>query len=227
MAEKGTIGDAIDAAAPAIDVLRGQHKQLIQMLVDLDKLGSVGTRVVNETKDDLVAELRHLEPVLRKLADTGDSLVPGLVAVASYPFPIEAADVIHGDFANVVFKMQIKLTPVSEGGLLPTTLNDLVTLCRGTPLAPICAPASGAVDQLCTLLGSLPLCKQTAAADVSAALRRVERESGTGPTKDAAAGPPPTGFVPSAPTVAPDIVGGLDPSLVQRLIGGLLGGGSR
>jgi phospholipid/cholesterol/gamma-HCH transport system substrate-binding protein len=159
VSEKETIGKAIDAAGPAIKVLRDQHDQLVGMLTELDKLGVVGTRVVNETKDDLIAELRHLEPVLRNLSDTGDSLVPGLVTASSYPFPIDAADVIKGDFANVVFSMQIKLTPVSEGGLLPTTLDEVVTLCRGLPTAPICSLASGVFDPLCGLLPLLPLCE--------------------------------------------------------------------
>ncbi len=159
VSEKETIGKAIDAAGPAINVLRNQHDQLVGMLAELDKLGVVGTRVVNETKDDLIAELRHLEPVLRNLSDTGKSLVPGLVTASSYPFPIDAADVIKGDFANVVFSMQIKLTPVSEGGLLPTTLDEVVTLCRGLPTAPICSLASGVFDPICGLLPLLPLCE--------------------------------------------------------------------
>ena len=127
IAEKKTIGDALDAAAPAIKVLRGQHGELVEMLSALDKLGVVGTRVINEIKDDLVAELRHLEPVLRRFADADGeassapncpgcgSLVPGLVAAAGYPFPVDAGDTIRGDFANVVFKMQIKLTPGQSG----------------------------------------------------------------------------------------------------------------
>lgn len=163
IAEKETIADALDAAGPAIDVLRDQHDELVQMLVELDKLGVVGTRVVNRTKDDLVAELRHLEPLLRELSDTGDALVPGTVAALSYPFPVDAKRTIRGDFANVVFKMQIKLTPVSDGGLIPTTPDELITLCKGTPLAPICAPAGDAIDQLCTLLATLPLCTESAA----------------------------------------------------------------
>jgi len=164
VSEKGTIDTALKRIGPAVDVLRDQHTELVKMLTELDKLGTVGTRVIDETKDDLVAELRHLEPVLRELANTGDALVPGAVAAASYPFPIDAARAIHGDFANVIFSMQIKLKPVSEGGLLPTTLQDLETLCKGLPTAPLCAPAGDAIDQLCSLLGSLPLCRQSDAA---------------------------------------------------------------
>ena len=158
IAEKKTIGDALDAVGPAIDVMRDQHTQLVQMLSELDKLGVVGTRVVNQTKDDLVAQLRHLEPVLASLADSGDSLVPGLVAAASYPFPIDAATTIRGDFANVVFKMQFNLMPVNQGGLLPTSLDELNTLCLGTPLAPICGPTGEGIDQLCAIVATLDLC---------------------------------------------------------------------
>lgn len=220
--EKDTIGAALDAAGPAITVLRDQHTELVKMLSELDKLGVVGTRVINETKDDLIAELRHLEPVLRKLSDTGDSLVPGLVAAASYPFPMDAADAIKGDFANVVFSMQIKLTPVSEGGLLPTTLDDVVTLCRATPAAPICSPAGDAVDQLCSVLSALPLCTDADVDEVAAALSRAEQggdSTTTSPGSEDSSGSP--GSTPE--TGAGD--GSSDGGLVE-LIDGLLGGGS-
>ena len=220
--EKDTIGAALDAAGPAITVLRDQHTELVKMLSELDRLGSVGTRVINETKDDLIAELRHLEPVLRKLSDTGDSLVPGLVAAASYPFPMDAADAIKGDFANVIFSMQIKLTPVSEGGLLPTTLDDVVTLCRATPAAPICSPAGDAVDQLCSVLSTLPLCSDADVDEVAAALSRAQQggaDSTTSPdSEDSSDG--------SGSTPEPDAGGGGSESGLVELIGGLLGGGS-
>lgn len=221
VAEKETIGAALDAAGPAITVLRDQHTELVQMLAELDKLGSVGTRVINETKDDLIAELRHLEPVLRKLSDTGDSLVPGLVAAASYPFPMDAADAIKGDFANVVFSMQIKLTPISEGGLLPTTLDDVVTLCRALPTAPICSPAGDAVDQLCSVLSTLPLCTDADVDEVADALSRAEQggDSTTSPSSGDPSGSPGSTPEPGEGD------GGSDTGLVE-LIDGLLGGGS-
>ena len=220
--EKVTIGKALDATGPAITVLRKQHTKLVRMLVELDKLGVVGTRVVNRIKDDLVAELRHLEPLLRRLSDIDNeqsrapncpgcgALVPGLIAAAGYPFPVDAGDTIRGDFANVVFKMQIKLTPVSEGGLLPTTLDDLVTLCRGTPFAPVCAPGGAGVDQLCGLLGTLPVCTESASAKSGAP----PQQGSSQPTK------------PLVPGLVNPPGGGSGGSFVQRFFGGLLGGGS-
>jgi phospholipid/cholesterol/gamma-HCH transport system substrate-binding protein len=38
-------------------VLADQHDQLISMLSSLDRLGVVGTRVINASKDDLLKSL--------------------------------------------------------------------------------------------------------------------------------------------------------------------------
>jgi len=219
VSEKDTIDTALTRIGPAVDVLRDQHDELVQMLSELDKLGTVGTRVVNETKDDLVAELQHLEPVLRELANTGDALVPGLVAAASYPFPIDAASAIHGDFANVIFSMQIKLKPVSEGGLIPTTLPELETLCKGLPTAPLCAPAGDAIDQLCTLLAALPLCSQddTVSTLGFPGLDDLQKNAGASPPDDTA----PTTSSPTAG--APSAAPGAPPNWLTGLLQGVLG----
>jgi len=216
--EKDAIGDALDAAGPAIEVLQGQHDELVEALEELEKLGRVGTDVINSVKDELITELRYVEPILRNLADTGKPLVPGLLKALSYPFPMDAAKTIHGDFANVVFKMQFKLTPVSEGGLLPTTPEELVTLCRGLPTAPLCS-GGGPLDQFCTALPALPLCTASAATAATSAK----------PTP--AAKPKPSGAAkpkPSTSTPIPDAGGVKDTSdgLVGR-IRDLLGGGGQ
>ena len=170
--EKQVIADALDSMGPALDVLNEQHDALVRMLTELDELGVVGTRVINATKDDLISQLRHLEPVLRRLADVDNNLVPGLVAMASYPFPLEAGDVIKGDFANVAFLMQIKLTPISDGGLIPSTLQEVQQLCVSTPLAPVCTQTDTALDQLCGSAPGLPLCRPATLARVPATLER-------------------------------------------------------
>jgi phospholipid/cholesterol/gamma-HCH transport system substrate-binding protein len=219
--EKDVIGDALDAAGPAIEVLQGQHEELVDALDELDKLGSVGTDVINSVKDDLIIELRHLEPVLRNLADTGKPLVPGVLKALSYPFPIDAANTIHGDYANVVFKMQFKLTPVSEGGLLPTTPEELITLCRGLPTAPLCSGASPLAD-FCTLLAALPLCTSSASLP-AATSQSAPVDLSKSPVSGPGVAPPPTASAP-----APD-AGGVKDTLdgVLGTIRNLLGGGGQ
>ena len=196
----------------------------------------VGTRVVNEIKDDLIAELRHLEPILRNVADAGgeqssapnchgcETLVPGLVAAAGYPFPVDAGDTIRGDFANVVFKMQIKLTPIEDGGLIPTSLEDLETLCRSTPLAPICSSVGDPIAEFCALLPGLLLCDQTGNAALATGGGEPEFTQPTTPTA------PNVPTLPDflKPPAAPDAGGGgSGGSFVDQLFGGLLGGGSQ
>ena len=217
--EKEAIGDAIDAAGPAIEVLQGQHDELVEALEELEDLGSVGTDVINSVKDELITELRYLEPILRSLADTGKPLVPGLIKALSYPFPIDAAKTIHGDYANVVFLMQFKLTPVSEGGLLPTTPEDLITLCKGLPTAPLCGSAG--LGQFCTALPALPLCTSGAALPAGV--------SAKGPAAAPKSSAAPADVPKPSVTATPDPGSGVKDTLdgITGAIRGLLGGGDR
>ena len=138
--EKDTIGQAIDAMGPALRVLNRQHQALVTMLRQLDKLGVVGTRVLNASRDDIVASLRHLRPTLGKLADAGDTLPSGLSMLASFPFPREAANIVKGDYANALFHVSFNLKDIvtSPGQNLP----NLINLCSATPLAPACQALS-------------------------------------------------------------------------------------
>ena len=107
--ERRTIGRAIDTLGPASRVLADQHGQLMVMLRELDKLGRVGTRVMNATRDDILADLRHLQPILRKLNEAGSALPEGLSLFISFPFPKEASEVVKGDYANTSIAMDIRL----------------------------------------------------------------------------------------------------------------------
>jgi phospholipid/cholesterol/gamma-HCH transport system substrate-binding protein len=132
--EKRTIGTAIDTLAPAARVLADQHDQLMVMLRQLDRLGVVGTRVMNATREDILADLRHLQPILRKLNEAGSSLPNGLSLFISFPFPKEASEVVKGDFANTSIAMDIRLdnlfdVPEAPGpGVPELPLPDLPTV---------------------------------------------------------------------------------------------------
>ncbi|MFC5731309.1 MULTISPECIES: MCE family protein [Nocardioides] len=103
-AEKDTIGEALDATGPAIEVLAAQHDELISMLSALDRLGKVGTRVINASKEDVLKILKDIGPVLRKLREADEQLAPGLNLMVSFPFPQSANKIVQGDYADTRIK---------------------------------------------------------------------------------------------------------------------------
>ena len=121
-AEKKTITGALDVAGPAVEVLAAQHDELIGMLGSLNRLGEVGTRVIGQSKDDILRSLDHLQPILRRLAAAGDDLAPGLNLLVSFPFPKEASEIVKGDYANTSIRADINLEnllPGRSGGGVP------------------------------------------------------------------------------------------------------------
>ncbi len=107
--EKSTVTAAIDEFGPAVKVLADQHDQLMRMLKALDRLGVVGTRVVNATKEDLLTDLRHLQPVLHEISRANEQIPEALGLLISFPFPIESNDIVHGDYANTSIVFSIDL----------------------------------------------------------------------------------------------------------------------
>jgi phospholipid/cholesterol/gamma-HCH transport system substrate-binding protein len=111
-AERGTVGAALDTLGPAVRVLSHQHAQLMRMLRQLDRLGQVGSRVIRGTRANLLADLSHLRPILRRFNEAGDALPKGLSLMVSFPFPAEASNVVKGDFANTSIAMDINLNNI-------------------------------------------------------------------------------------------------------------------
>lgn len=123
--ERETVVAAIDTIGPAIRILADQHRQLLTMLRSLDRLGKVGTRVITATKDDTLASLRHLRPILTKLNAAGNKLPKAVELIVSFPFPKEAQEIVKGDYANTGIKMDLSIDNIltqlgnQPGGGLP------------------------------------------------------------------------------------------------------------
>jgi phospholipid/cholesterol/gamma-HCH transport system substrate-binding protein len=140
-----TIDEALDAMAPAIAVLSDQHAELMKMLRALDRLGEVGARVIRASKDDLLATLRDLRPVLDRLNEAGVSLPRGLSLMLSFPFPEAAQEIVRGDYANteIVFDINFENfirrspVPVPEPGEVLTDLQQCLR--SGSLTSPACA----------------------------------------------------------------------------------------
>ncbi|MEC3982410.1 MCE family protein [Amycolatopsis sp. H20-H5] len=107
-AHKDQIDTTLTQLAPGIGVLNEQRVALVNMLKSLDGLTSVAVETVNKSKDDLVADLKALEPTLRRLADSGDALPKAMEMLLTFPFPDSALDTIRGDYLNGFLKLNTR-----------------------------------------------------------------------------------------------------------------------
>ncbi|RCW46789.1 phospholipid/cholesterol/gamma-HCH transport system substrate-binding protein [Halopolyspora algeriensis] len=113
-AQRADIDVALRDLGPGLRVLNEQRDQLVTMLESLDKLSGVATDVVNRTKQDLVANLKSLQPVLRQLAAAGSDLPKSLELLLTYPFTDGAVQGVKGDYTNLYVDADLNLTRVLE-----------------------------------------------------------------------------------------------------------------
>lgn len=99
--DKTKIANALEGLSPGMQVLVEQRPQLVAMLEALDKLSKVTIRTLDEAQDDIVADLKLLDPILDQLAKAGSDLPYALEILFTYPFPDEVLNAIRGDYLNL------------------------------------------------------------------------------------------------------------------------------
>jgi len=134
-AQKQTITTALDEIGPGLKVLADQRAQLVAMLQALSRLGVVGTRVINASRDDVLADLRALEPTLEQLNKAGNYLPKALEIMLTFPFPQTIANGVRGDFTNLYATADLDLR-----NILDNLLVEPVPPANGDPL-PVPTPS--------------------------------------------------------------------------------------
>lgn len=99
--DKDKISSALEGLSPGMQVLVDQRPQLIAMLKALDKLSKVTIRTLDQAQDDIVADLKLLDPILDQLTKAGADLPYALEILFTYPFPDEVLNAIRGDYMNL------------------------------------------------------------------------------------------------------------------------------
>jgi phospholipid/cholesterol/gamma-HCH transport system substrate-binding protein len=144
------IARAIDQIPAGLAALNKNEKNLTAALVATSRLGTVADRVINETSHNLLANLRDLQPALRKLADSGHHLVTSIPILATFPFPGKSVDhSFKGDYANLYLSLDLTLSQLQKAWLTGTPLAGLPSLGNGksksgnpltAPLLPVGSP---------------------------------------------------------------------------------------
>ncbi len=110
--QRTTVANAVDALGPGLRVLSDQRQQLVAMLKALSRLGDVGTRVIEQSRDDLVANLQSLQPILTQLVRAGDNLPKSMDLLLTYPFPPNVTNAIVGDYVNLHVSVDLDVTTI-------------------------------------------------------------------------------------------------------------------
>ena len=110
-ADKDKITAALDGLSPGMQVLVDQRKQLVAMLKSLDRLSSVTVDTLDAAQEDIVGDLKALDPILKQLAKSGSDLPNSLQILLTYPFPDSVLGAIKGDYLNVFIETNFKTLP--------------------------------------------------------------------------------------------------------------------
>ncbi len=145
-AQTQQITGVLDNLEPGLKVLSEQRTQLVTLLQSLDALSDVAVDTVNRSKDDIVADLKALQPTLQKLAEAGTNLPNAFELLLTYPFPDSSVDGIKGDYTNLYVDLDLNLG----------TIVDNLGRARQSPL-PALPGIDGNAPSLPLPLPNLPL----------------------------------------------------------------------
>lgn len=100
--QQPVISHALNVLPGALDVLNGQRQQFVTALDHMRRFSDTTTGLVQDGGDDLVADLQHLEPTIRALADVGPDIDSALAFLPVMPFGQNLIDRgIKGDYMNL------------------------------------------------------------------------------------------------------------------------------
>ncbi len=113
--QKPVVDKALKTIPDALAVLKNERENLADALAELGKFSALAADSVNQTKENLVKELKDVGPVLQSLADAGPALTRSLDYFATYPFPKPTISKwIRGDYGNLTAIIDLTLSRIDN-----------------------------------------------------------------------------------------------------------------
>ncbi|MCW2659522.1 MAG: transcriptional regulator, Fis family [Mycobacterium sp.] len=127
-AQKPVVDKALKTLPDALSVLKDQRTNFADALDQLGKFSALAADSVNQTKENLVKELKDVGPVLQSLADAGPALTRSLDFFSTYPFPKPSLSKwLRGDYANLTAVIDLTLSRLDSSFLTGTRWEGNLT----------------------------------------------------------------------------------------------------
>ena len=129
-----SLARALDAMPAALQVLNDNRSSIVDAFGALQRLATVGSRIMTATKEDFAADIKDLYPVVKAFADNANELVTSFPFIPTFPFPsMYLRNAVRGDFLNVYVTFDLTLRRFGEtifttGGFDPNMphMNDVL-----------------------------------------------------------------------------------------------------
>lgn len=126
--QKPVLDKALETIPDALAVLNDQRDNLADALDQFGKFAALTADSVNQTKDNLVKELKDVGPVLDSLANAGPALTRSLSFLATFPWPKETLkNWVRGDYANLTAIIDLTLSRIDSSLFTGTRFEGELT----------------------------------------------------------------------------------------------------
>jgi phospholipid/cholesterol/gamma-HCH transport system substrate-binding protein len=126
--QKPVVDKALKTVPDALAVLKDERTTLADAVDQLGKFSALAADSVNQTKENLVRELKDLGPVLESLANTGQDLTRSLDFYSTFPFPKPTLSKwLRGDYANLTAVIDLTLSRLDAGLFTGTRFEGQLT----------------------------------------------------------------------------------------------------
>ena len=130
--QQEVITTALQRIPPALDILVKERPRITTALEKFGQFSDTATKLVHATRDDLLTNLRNLEPTVKALADVGPNLGTVLAYAPAFPYPQNFIDrAIRGDYLNQFITFDFTVPRLKRGLFLGTRWGQ-----EGLPLTP-------------------------------------------------------------------------------------------
>jgi virulence factor Mce-like protein len=120
-AHSTSIDHALGKLPAALEVLSRERPHITTALEKLHQFSDLATRLVHDSKSDLVNDLNNLGPIVGALADVGPELPQAAVELTTYPYTQNFIDrAIRGDYMNLFLTMDLTVPRLRSNLLLGT-----------------------------------------------------------------------------------------------------------
>ncbi|MDG4665451.1 MCE family protein [Mycobacterium sp. 236(2023)] len=112
---KDSLGRTLDTLPAALDVLNRNRTNIVDAFSALQGFATLGSRVLQETKDDFAADFKDLFPIIKALNDNADYFIKSLEFLPTFPFHYKyLRRAVRGDYLNVFVTFDLTLRRLGE-----------------------------------------------------------------------------------------------------------------